>query len=170
MAKVYQFMANGFEDIEALAPVDILRRGGLEVQTVSITGSREVVSAHGVTVVADQVFTRPDDYADADLLLLPGGMPGAANLDAHDGVRQTLMRQAEAGRRKGAICAAPLVLGHLGLLHGRRATCYPGFKTEMHGADYTSAVVETDGIITTVERPAAALSYGYCLLAHFVYA
>ncbi len=168
MAKVYQFLADGFEDIEALAPLDILRRGGVEVVTVSIMPSREVQSAHGVTMLADQLFTTSSDYADADLLLLPGGMPGAAHLHAHEGVAQALLAQAAAGKRIGAICAAPMVLGKLGLLQGKRATCYPGFEKYLEGATYTAELVEVDGLITTGEGPAAALPYGYQLLSYFV--
>ena len=84
MAKVYEFLANGFEDIEALAPVDILRRGGVDVKTVSITGTEWVESAHGVTVKADLTFEQAGDFSDADMLLLPGGMPGASNLNEHE--------------------------------------------------------------------------------------
>ena len=94
---IYQFLANGFEDIEALAPVDILRRGGLEVRTVSITGSEFVESAHGVTVRADVTFEDAGDFADADMLLLPGGMPGSMNLKLHEGVRAALLAQAGRG-------------------------------------------------------------------------
>lgn len=168
MAKVYTFLADGFEDIEALAPVDILRRGGVEVKTVSINGSEFVTSAHGVTVKADMVFDQPSDFADADLLLLPGGMPGAANLKAHEGLRQTLLAHHEKERRIGAICAAPMVLGSMGLLRGRKATCYPGFEKYLDGATYTPELVQEDGLFTTGEGPAAALPYAYRLLAHFV--
>ena len=110
MAKVYEFLADGFEEIEALAPVDVLRRGGVETVTVSIMGRREVVSAHGVTVVADLMIEEAGDFSDADMLLLPGGMPGSTNLRDHQGVIVALQRQAQAGKRVGAICAAPLVL------------------------------------------------------------
>lgn len=167
MAKVYQFMADGFEDIEALAPVDILRRGGVEVTTVSITGSREVTSAHGVTLLADTTIEQAGNFADADLLLLPGGMPGSANLRDHEGVRQALLKQAERGGRIGAICAAPMVLGILGLLKGRRATCYPGTEQYLEGADYTAELVTVDGPYTTGRGPAAAFPYGYQLLSYF---
>ena len=119
MAKVYEFLADGFEEIEALAPVDVLRRGGVETVTVSIMGRREVVSAHGVTVVADLMIEEAGDFSDADMLLLPGGMPGSTNLRDHQGVIAALQRQAQAGKRVGAICAAPLALAHAGLLHGR---------------------------------------------------
>lgn len=168
MAKVYEFLATGFEEIEALAPVDILRRGGIEVKTVSVTGSEFVESSHGVTVKADLVFTRPEDYADADLLLLPGGMPGSTNLNAHEGVRAALVAQNTRGARIGAICAAPMVLGSLGLLEGRKATCSPGFEKYLTGATYTAELFEEDGNITTGEGPAATLPYAYHLLSYFV--
>ncbi len=168
MAKVYEFLADGFEDIEALAPVDILRRGGVDVKTVSIMATTEVASAHGVTVKADQLFGSAGDLTDADLLLLPGGMPGALHLKRHAGLAELLKAHAAAGKRIGAICAAPMVLGGLGLLQGKRATCYPGFEKYLDGATYTATLVEEDGLITTGEGPAAALPYGYKLLSYFV--
>lgn len=164
MAKVYVFLANGFEDVEALIPVDVLRRGGVEVVTVSVTGSLIVETAHRVKVVADVQF-EDIDTDDADLLLLPGGMPGASNLNNHEGVRQALLRQDEQGKRVAAICAAPLVLGGLGLLKGKRATCYPGFEETLTGAEYTAELVTVDGNIVTGEGPAAAFPYAYTLLA-----
>ena len=128
MAKVYEFLANGFEEIEALAPVDILRRADVTVQTVSVTGSQLVESSHGVTIKTDLLFEQAGDFSDADLLMIPGGMPGSTNLNAHEGVRQALRRQYDAGRRVAAICAAPMVLASIGILQGKRATCSPGFK------------------------------------------
>ncbi|MBQ2196024.1 MAG: DJ-1/PfpI family protein [Prevotella sp.] len=164
MGKVYVFMANGFEDIEALAPLDILRRGGVDVVTVSITGTEFVESAHGVTMKADTTFEEAGDFADADVLMLPGGMPGAANLNDHEGVCQALLQQNAKGKRIGAICAAPMVLGNLGILQGHRATCYPGFEQFLDGAEYTADLFTVSGNITTGEGPAAALPYGYELL------
>ncbi|MBQ7423660.1 MAG: DJ-1/PfpI family protein [Prevotella sp.] len=164
MAKVYQFMADGFEDIEALAPVDVLRRGGVDIKTVSIMGSREVTSAHGVTILADLTFEEAD-LSDADMLLLPGGMPGAANLHDHEGLRDTLIAHAGKGKRIGAICAAPFVLGSLGLLRGKRATCYPGFEGRLEGAEYTAEMCTVDGTFTTGKGPGAALQYAYTILA-----
>lgn len=168
MAKVYTFLAAGFEEIEALAPVDILRRGGVEVVTVSTGSSEMVESAHGVTIKADLKFDDVPGFDDADMLMLPGGMPGAANLKAHEGLCRLLVAHAAAGKRIGAICAAPMVLGTLGLLRGRRATCYPGFEQYLDGATYTASLVEEDGIFTTGEGPAAALPYGYHILSYFV--
>ena len=164
MAKVYEFLANGFEDIEALAPVDILRRGGADIKTVSVTGSEFAESSHGVTLKADLRF-EDADLRDADMLLLPGGMPGAQNLLEHRGVREALTAQCEAGKRIGAICAAPMVLGNLGILKGKRATCYPGFEQYLEGAEYTHELVTVDGNFITGEGPAAVLPYAYRILS-----
>ncbi len=168
MAKVYVFLANGFEDVEALIPVDVLRRGGVEVVTVSVVDDSQVVeSAHRVQMVADAMF-EDCDFSDADLLMLPGGMPGASNLNDHEGVRRALLAQNAAGRRVAAICAAPLVLGGLGLLRGKRATCYPGFEQTLEGATYTGDLCTVDGNVTTGEGPAAAFPFAYSLLAQLV--
>ena len=165
MAKVYVFLANGFEDVEALIPVDVLRRGGVEVVTVSVVnGSQVVETAHRVRVEADTMFA-DCDFSDADLLLLPGGMPGASNLNDHEGVRQALLKQHAAGRKVAAICAAPLVLGGLGILRGRRATCFPGFEQTLEGATYTADLFTVDGNVTTGEGPAAAFPFAYSLLS-----
>lgn len=164
MAKVYEFLANGFEDIEALGPVDVLRRGGIVVKTVSIGDSLMVESAHGVQVKADMMFADAD-FSDADMLLIPGGMPGAKNIDEHEGVRRAVLRQTEQKKLVGAICAGPMVLGHLGLLRGKRATCYPGFETELDGATYTAEQYTVDGNIVTGKGPGATLDYAYAILA-----
>ncbi|OZT04470.1 DJ-1 family glyoxalase III [Prevotella sp. 885] len=164
MTKVYVFLADGFEDVEALAPVDILRRGGVGVVTVSINGSEMVKSAHNVYVKADVRFEEAD-FSDADLLMIPGGMPGAKNLDEHKGVRNALLAHAKQGKLLSAICAGPMVLGHLGLLDGLRATCYPGFEGELKGATYTAQLVTVDGNVVTGKGPAAAFEYAFTLLS-----
>lgn len=164
---VYEFLATGFEEVEALAPVDILRRGGIEVKTVSVTGSEYVESAHGITIKADIKF-EDADFSKADLLMLPGGLPGATNLNDHEGVRKALIEQNARGGKIAAICAAPLVLGSLGLLKGKRATCYPGFEKYMTGATYTAELFTVDGNITTGRGPAATLPYAYNILASFI--
>lgn len=167
MAKVYEFLANGFEEVEGLAPVDILRRGGIDIKTVSITGSEFVESSHGVTIKADMRF-EDADFSDADMLMLPGGMPGSTNLNAHEGVKAALKDHNNRGKRIGAICAAPMVLGGMGLLEGKRATCSPGFETYMKGAKYTHELFTVDGNIITGEGPAATLPYAYKILSFFV--
>ena len=169
MAKVYVFLANGFEDVEALIPVDVLRRGGVEVVTVSTVEDSQVVeTAHGVQIVADAMFA-DCDFADADLLFLPGGMPGASNLYEHAGVCQAVLSQAKDGKKVAAICAAPaVVLAQLGVLDGKRATCYPGFEKMLTKAQYTADLVTVDGNVTTAEGPAAAFPFAYELLSQLV--
>ena len=164
---VYVFLATGFEDIEALAPIDIMRRASIQVQTVSVTGEQTVVSAHGVGIVAD-VLLSDVDFQQAEMLVLPGGMPGATNLDACRPLTEAIVRHHETGGAIAAICAAPLVFGHLGLLQGRRATCYPGFESELKGAVCTGAIVERDGNIITGKVPGAAFEFGYTIVDFFL--
>ena len=123
-----------------------------------------VESANGITVKADFLFDEVNDFSDADILMLPGGMPGAANLNLHEGLRKLLVKQNENGKRLGAICAAPMVLGSVGVLKGKRATCYPGFEKRLTGAEYTGELCTIDGNITTGKGPAAAFIYGFTLL------
>lgn len=164
---MYVFLAEGFEEIEALAPVDVMRRAGLPVTTVSVTDSLVVKGAHGIPVVADVSFDTPD-YADAALLFLPGGLPGATNLEAHEGLCRLLTaKAAQEDVVLSAICAAPLVLGGLGLLDGKQATCYPGFEDTMVGATYTAARVTVDGNVFTACGPAAAWELGFTFVEHF---
>ena len=164
MKKVYIFLADGFEDVEALIPVDVWRRGGLEVVTVSTTEFPLVQTAHGVNIEADIMFEQ-GDFSDADLLFLPGGMPGASNLFAHKGVCKAIVDQFAAGKKVAAICASPaVVLSPLGILEGKRATCYPGFEKDLEGATYTGQLVTIDGNVTTGEGPAAAFPFAYDLL------
>ncbi|MBO4550952.1 MAG: DJ-1/PfpI family protein [Bacteroidaceae bacterium] len=164
---IYVFLATGFEDIEAIAPVDIMRRAGLPVQTVSITGNKIVQSAHGVGIMADLLL--PDvDFGEAEMLVLPGGLPGSTNLDACQPLTKAIKQHFEEGGAIAAICAAPLVFGHLGLLEGRRATCYPGVDSKLKGATYTAALVEQDGNIITGKGPAAAFEFGYTIVDYFL--
>ena len=168
MKKVYVFLADGFEDVEALIPVDVWRRGGLDVTTVSVMGDYMVESAHGVRMMAD-VLVEDADVSDAELLFLPGGMPGASNLFAHKGVCKAVVDQFTAGRKVAAICASPaVVLAPLGILGGKRAPCYPGFEQALAKAEYTSDLVTVDGNVTTGEGPAAAFPFAYELLSQLV--
>lgn len=168
MAKAYVFLADGFEIIEALAPIDILRRGGVDVTTVSIMQRREVMASKDLPVIADTTFEEVESFDDADLLAMPGGWPGADNLNKFQPLRDLLVEHNAKGKLIGAICAAPMVLGTLGLLRGRKATCFPGFEEYMEGCDITHHLVTVDGNITTGEGPAAALPYGFQLLSNFI--
>lgn len=163
---IYAFLASGFEEVEALGPIDVCRRAGLEVKTVSITDELTVVGAHGVGIVADSMFA-DNDYSDAELLFLPGGMPGASNLGAHEGLCKAILAHHQAGKALAAICAAPMVFGNLGLAQGKKMTCYPGFEKFLTGAIYTAALVERDDLMFTGKGPAAALALGYAIVEHF---
>lgn len=167
MAKAYVFLADGFEIIEALAPIDILRRGGMDVTTVSIMQRREVIASKDLPVIADTTFEEVESFDDADLLAMPGGWPGADNLNKFQPLRDLLVEHHAKGKRIGAICAAPMVLGTLGLLRGKNATCFPGFEQYLEGAHITHDLITVDGTITTGEGPAAALPYGFQLLSNF---
>lgn len=148
MKKVALFLASGFEEIEALGTIDILRRAQISVETISITDDNHVTGAHHLTVLADKTFSELD-FSTVDVLVLPGGMPGAKNLDEHGELKRQVKAFAEKGKNVAAICAAPIVLGGLGLLDGRKATCYPGFESKLIGAKTTGEkVVVADNIIT----------------------
>lgn len=164
MKKAIVFLADGFEEMEALGTVDILRRGGIDVTTVSITSNPVVTGAHAIPVTADTTLEKAT-LTGADALILPGGMPGAANLDASGPVKEALLQQHREGRIVAAICAAPMVLGGLGLLKGRNATCYPGFEPKLIGADVTGKAVEVSGNIITGKGPGLVPDFALALLA-----
>lgn len=163
MKKVALFLANGFEEIEALATVDILRRAQIPVETVSISDTKTVTGAHNVTVIADTTFQQAD-FSDVEVLILPGGMPGAKNLNEHEGLKELIPKFNGEGKQIAAICAAPMVLGGLGLLNDKRATCYPGFEAELTGAQATGENVVVDGNITTGRGPGLAFDFALRLV------
>lgn len=140
-------LADGFEEIEALTPVDMLRRAGLTVKTVGIM-KKTVLGAHGIPVVAD---ASPDEINldEVTMAVFPGGMPGATNLDASEYTNAVISSVQRNGGHLAAICAAPLVLGRRGLLNGKNATCFPGFESELLGANVIDADFVTDGMVTT---------------------
>lgn len=163
MGTVYAFFADGFEEIEALTTIDTLRRAGLDVKIVSVTPDEIVVGAHGVSVLCDKNFENCD-FFDAELLFLPGGMPGAATLDKHVGLRKLLLNFVERNKPIAAICAAPMVLGKLGLLKGRKVTCYPGFEQYLEGAECTKETVVRDGHFITGKGPGAAMDFALAIV------
>lgn len=160
------FLAPGFEEIEAIAPADILRRCRLDVKFVSCGPTLEVTGAHGTTVTADLMFADAD-LSDSEALILPGGWPGAKNLNEHEALHAVLRQHEAKSRLTCAICAAPMVLGNLGILEGRRATCYPGFEEYLHGAELSEELVVEDGHIITGRGPGAAMAFGYAIAARF---
>ncbi len=160
---VYVFLANGFEETEAIAPIDILRRSGADVKTVGV-GGKAVTSSHNVTVLADlEENELTTDGLEA--VILPGGMPGTLNLEASKTVQSFISYAAENGLVLGAICAAPSVLGHRGLLEGKKATCFPGFEKDLLGAKVTDLPAVTDGSIITGKGAGAAIEFGLALSA-----
>ncbi|MBR2965111.1 MAG: DJ-1/PfpI family protein [Clostridia bacterium] len=159
-------LADGFEEIEALTPVDMLRRAGLEVVTVGIS-SKIALGSHGIPVVCDKLPTEVE-LGKISTVILPGGMPGSLNLDASPFTDEIISSVSSRGGRIAAICAAPLVLGRRGLLKGKRATCYPGFEAELSGATVTGEPVVTDGNITTAKGMGAALAFAKELVALLV--
>ncbi len=159
---IYVFLANGFEEIEALAPVDILRRADLAVTTVGI-GGKTVMGAHGIAVQADCTEEEMDITA-AEMVVLPGGKVGTANLDASETVRRSVLWCVENDRYVAAICAAPSVLGHLGVLQGKKATCFPGWESELAGAQLCEAPAVQDGRIITGRGAGASLEFGFQLV------
>ena len=163
---LHLFLAPGFEDIEAVAHLDVLRRCRLDVQLVSIADTLLVEGAHGVKITADVLFDEAD-LAQSEALILPGGWPGAKNLSEHEGLCRALKEHCDRGGLTCALCAAPMVLGACGLLEGRKATCYPGFEGRLRGAEFTGAWVQEDGNVFTGRGPGAALMFGYTIAARF---
>jgi len=158
MKKVALFLANGFEEIEALATVDILRRAQIPVETISLSEEKIVTGTHNIPVTADTTFNKAD-FAAVEVLVLPGGMPGAKHLNEHEGLKNLLLEFNAQNKLIAAICAAPMVLGGLRLLEGRRATCYPGFEPELIGAQVTGENVVVDGNITTGRGPGLVFDF-----------
>ena len=165
MKESFLFLAEGFEEVEALTAVDVLRRAGMPVKTVSITSALQVKGAHGVIVSADVLYDNTM-IRDAPWLILPGGLPGADNLHDYSPLIGLLRNQFESKRgRIAAICAAPaVVLGAEGMLRGRRATCYPGFESKLLGAEYVDAPVVRDDKFVLGNGPANALLWALTIV------
>lgn len=164
MKKAYLFFATGFEEVEALTVVDILRRGGVECKTVSVTGDYDVTSSHAVTIRADLLFEE-QSLEDGDMLILPGGIPGTPNLKAHAGLDKLIHQYHEAGKYLAAVCAAPTVYGEKGLLQGRKATCFPGMESGLVGAEHREDKVVCDGQFITSRGMGTCIDFGLTLLA-----
>lgn len=165
MKQSFLFLAAGFEEVEALTAVDVLRRAGMNVQTVSITSALQVQGAHGITVNADLLYDNTL-FNNPEWLILPGGMPGATNLYEFGPLQGLLHSQAESAEgRIAAICAAPaVVLGQLGLLKGQKATCYPGFEKYLHGAEVVDSPVVVSNKFVLGNGPANALSWALTIV------
>lgn len=155
---VYIHLADGFEEIEALTIVDVLRRAKIDARTVSITDDKLVRGAHDINVEADLLFQEAE-YGKCDMIVLPGGMPGTANLAKHEGLAKQLETFAKSARWIAAICAAPSILGKMSLLIGRRATSFPGYEDQMIGVRYLEDRVVKDGKFITSRGPGTAIEF-----------
>ncbi len=160
---IYVFLAEGFEELEALAPVDILRRAKKEVVTVGVTG-KTVKGAHGVPVVCDISIDEAEFSEKTEAIVLPGGMPGTLNLEKSEKVNKFIDFAEENKKIIGAICAAPGILGKKGLLKGKKATCFTGFEKDLSGAEVLSTPTVSDGNIVTAFGAGAAFQFGFELL------
>ena len=164
MSKVYIFLADGFEDIEALAVVDLMRRAGITTVTVSVSDSLKVETSHQVTLFADALF-QECDFSDADVLILPGGMPGTSTLRAYEPLMELLKAHHAQGKMLAAICAAPTILSDLGMLKDRRATSFPKRREDIDAAEYLSDPVVVDGNITTSRGMGTSFDFALSLIA-----
>lgn len=167
MSKVCIFFAEGYEEIEALTVVDLLRRAGIDTETVSVTEEKTVTGSHGIPVIMDKLIGEVD-FAGTDMIVLPGGMPGTKNLEDCRLLMEQVDAFCEAGKYVAAICAAPSILGHKGLLKGKRACCFPDFESHLEGAQVTQSSAEADGNIITSRGMGCAIDFGLTIVAAFL--
>jgi len=163
MGQVLIFFAEGHEEIEALTVVDILRRAGIEIDMVSVTGKKEVTGAHGITTVCDKLIAEAD-FKSASMLVLPGGMPGTLNLEACAPLMEQVRGFQEEGKYIAAICAAPTVFGRAGLLNGKKACCYPDMEGDLKGADVSYDAVCVDGKTITSRGMGTAIEFALTII------
>ena len=167
IGKVFVFLADGFEEIEGLTVVDILRRAGVEIHMVSITGETKVTGSHGIEIKCDTCIGQ-ENFSETELFVLPGGMPGTKNLGACKALTELLTASFETGKKLAAICAAPSVLGDLGILKGKKACCYPGFEEHLTGAQVVFDQVAQDGNVTTSRGMGTAIPFALSLVSQLV--
>lgn len=166
MAKVYVFLADGFEEIEGLAVVDLLRRAEIETIMISVMDTIEIMGGHGIVVSADKVYEEVG-FDDVDMLVLPGGTTGVKNLRKHDELCEKLKEFHEDGKMIAAICAAPTLLHELGLLQHKNATCYHSLAGELTEAEYINANVVVDDNIITSQGFGTSVDFGLAIVEHF---
>lgn len=164
---VYVFLANGFEELEALAPIDILRRAGVKVTTVGVD-SQTITASHGVVFTADTTVDKTILDDDVEMIVLPGGMPGTLNLENNDYVQAAIDYCVKNDRYVAAICAAPSILGHKGLLKDREAVCFPGFEKDLEGAKISASPVAEDGRFITAKGAGVCIPFALKLVEKLV--
>lgn len=171
MEKVLLFLADGFEEIEGLTVVDILRRVKIDIWTVSVTGKKAVTGSHNILVEADclleDVFKDTALMEEVDMLVLPGGMPGTINLGNCEPLINKLKEFNEANKMIAAICAAPSILGTNGILKGKNATCHPGFEDKLLGAEYVKEAVVCDKNVITSRGMGTSMPFAFAILEHY---
>jgi len=159
-------LAEGFEEIEAVSIIDVLRRAGFDVTVFSISENREVTGSHAIKITTDQLFDEVD-FNEIEMIVLPGGLPGATNLNEHAGLRKVILDFNKNRKALGAICAAPLVFGGLGILNNKNATCYPGFENQLEGATATGEDVEISDKIVTGKGAGVAIKFTLKIVESF---
>ena len=165
MSKLGIFMADGCEEIEGLTVVDLVRRAGIEIEMISVSGEKTVTGSHKIAFQTD-VSKADADFASYDGIVLPGGMPGTTHLMEDDTVNRVIKEFATSGKLVAAICAAPSVLGNAGLLEGKKATCYPGVESKLTGADFVTDPVAKDGNIITSRGLGTAIDFAAEIVAY----
>lgn len=160
---VYLFLADGFEEVEALTPLDYLRRAGIPVTSVGI-GTKMPVGSHGIAVQSDCMLEELPETFPFEMLILPGGLQGTQNLAKNEKVKRLLLQGMEDHKKIAAICAAPSILGELGLLNGKRAVCYPGFESKLKGAQIMDTPVVVDETVVTAIGAGAAQPFSFALI------
>lgn len=166
MTKLAVYLAEGFEEIEAITIIDVLRRAQLNVTIISVSGKTEVTGSHNIKIIADEIFENVN-HDHFDMIILPGGLPGANNLNNHVGLREQILNFRENEKHLGAICAAPIVFGNLGILKNENATCYPGFENQLHGAIVTGEEIEVSNKIVTGKGVGVAIKFSLKIVELF---
>lgn len=166
MTKLAVYLAEGFEEIEAITIIDVLRRAQLNVTVISVSGKTEVTGSHHIKIIADEIFEEVN-HDQIDMIILPGGLPGANNLNNHIGLREQILIFQENKKHLAAICAAPIVFGNLGILKNENATCYPGFENQLHGAIVTGEDVEVSERIVTGKGAGVAMKFSLKIVELF---
>jgi len=163
MKKIAVFFAPGYEEIEALTVVDLCRRAGIDVTMAAVGEDKKVIGSHNIAVEMDQVFAEVD-FAALDMMVLPGGMPGTRNLEAHTGLMTQVDQFYDSGKYVAAICAAPSIFGHRGIVRGKKACCYPGFEKDMEGAQISYDNVCVDGNVITSRGMGTAIDFALAII------
>ena len=167
MKKAVMLFANGYEEVEALMTVDLLKRAGVDIRLVSINDDMTVTGSHGISVTMDTKLSRIQ-LKEEDAIIIPGGMPGTMNLGVYVAVTGALKQMNRDGKIVAAICAAPSVLGKCGILEGKKATCYPGFEDKLIGAEIVNKAVVTDGNIITSRGLGTSMEFGFELIKKLI--